>query len=142
MITIASTQLWVRDQDEAVEYWTAKVGLEVKVDATLPELGGFRWVTVGTPDGEGTSIVLMKIPGEPMIDGNTRAQIEDLMSKGFAGTVFIGTDDCRASYEEMKARGVEFTSEPEETPYGIDCGFTDPSGNSARLTQVKPEFAG
>ncbi len=142
MITIASTQLWVRDQDEAVEYWTAKVGLEVKVDATLPELGGFRWVTVGTPGGEGTSIVLMKIPGEPMIDGNTRAQIEDLMSKGFAGTVFIGTDDCRASYEEMKARGVEFTSEPEETPYGIDCGFTDPSGNSARLTQVKPEFAG
>lgn len=142
MITIASTQLWVRDQDEAVEYWTAKVGLEVKVDATLPELGGFRWVTVGTPGGEGTSIVLMKIPGEPMIDGNTRAQIEELMSKGFAGTVFIGTDDCRASYEEMKARGVEFTSEPEETPYGIDCGFTDPSGNSARLTQVKPEFAG
>lgn len=142
MISIASAQLWVRDQEEAVDYWTSKVGLEVRVDATLPELGGFRWVTVGSPGGGGTSIVLMKIPGEPMIDDQTKAQIEDLMSKGFAGTVFIGTDDCRSSYEEMKARGVEFTSEPEETPYGIDCGFTDPSGNSARLTEVKPEFAG
>jgi uncharacterized glyoxalase superfamily protein PhnB len=142
MINIASAQLWVRDQDEAVDYWTNKVGMEVKVDATLPELGGFRWVTVGPPGQDGTSIVLMAIPGEPVMDAATRAQVEDLMSKGFAGTVFIGTDDCRASYEEMKARGVEFTSEPEETPYGIDCGFTDPSGNSARLTQVKPEFAG
>lgn len=142
MIDIASTQLWVRDQDEAVEYWTEKVGFEVKVDATLEELGGFRWVTVGPAGQEGTSIVLMAIPGEPMVDQKTRSAIEDLMSRGFAGTVFLGTDDCRASYEEMKARGVEFTSEPEETPYGIDCGFTDPSGNSARLTQVKSEFSG
>lgn len=142
MISIASAQLWVRDQDEAVSYWTEKVGMEVKVDATLAELGGFRWVTVGTPGEDGASIVLMAIPGEPMVDPETRGKIEELMSKGFAGTVFLGTDDCRGSYEEMKARGVEFTSEPEETPYGIDCGFTDPSGNSARLTQVKPEFAG
>ncbi|MDQ5894955.1 MAG: hypothetical protein QG596_1216 [Actinomycetota bacterium] len=142
MISIASAQLWVRDQDEAVSYWTEKVGMEVKVDATLAELGGFRWVTVGSPGQDGTSIVLMAIPGEPMVDAETRGKIEELMSKGFAGTVFLGTDDCRASYGEMKARGVEFTSEPEETPYGIDCGFTDPSGNSARLTQVKSEFAG
>lgn len=140
MIKIASAQLWVRDQDEAVEFWTEKVGLEVKVDAALPELGGFRWVTVGTPGDGGTTIVLMAIPGEPMIDEKTRRSIEELMSRGLAGTVFLGTEDCRASYEEMKTRGVEFTSEPEETPYGIDCGFTDPSGNSARLTQVKPEF--
>lgn len=142
MINIASTQLWVRDQDEAVDYWTSKVGMEIKVDATLPELGGFRWVTVGPPGQSGTSIVLMAIPGEPMIDPDTRSKIEELMSKGFTGTVFIGTEDCQASYDEMLARGVEFTSEPEETPYGVDCGFTDPSGNSARLTQVKLEFAG
>lgn len=81
-------------------------------------------------------IVLMAIPGEPMIDADTKGQIEDLVSKGFAGTIFITTDDCSASYEELKGRGVEFTAEPEETPYGIDCGFRDPSGNSARLTEV------
>jgi len=141
MISIASTQLWVRDQDEAVEYWTSKVGMEVKVDATLPEMGGFRWVSVGPAGQGGTTIVLMAIPDGPMLDDQTRSNLEDLMSKGFAGTVFLGTDDCRGDYEAMKARGVEFTSEPEETPYGIDCGFTDPSGNSARLTQVKAEFA-
>lgn len=141
MISIASAQLWVRDQDEAVEFWTKKVGFEVKVDATPPDMGGFRWVTVGPPGDQGTTIVLMAIPGEPMFDAATKEKILELMSRGLAGTVFIGTDDCRASFEEMKGRGVEFTSEPEETPYGIDCGFTDPSGNSARLTEVKSEFA-
>lgn len=140
MKSIASTQLWVRDQDEAVEFWTSKVGFEIKVDATLPEMGGFRWVTVGPVGDSGTTIVLMGIPGEPMIDPGTKEKILELMSMGLAGTVFIGTDDCRADFEEMRNRGVEFTSEPEETPYGIDCGFTDPSGNSARLTQAKTEF--
>jgi uncharacterized glyoxalase superfamily protein PhnB len=142
MINIGSTQLWVRDQDEAREYWTEKVGFEVKVDVTMDELGGFRWLTVGPPGDDGTSVVLMAIPGEPIIDPATKGQIEELMSKGFAGTIFLQTEDCQAAYEEMKARGVEFTSEPEETPYGIDCGFTDPSGNSARLGQIKQEFVG
>jgi predicted enzyme related to lactoylglutathione lyase len=59
------------------------------------------------------------------------------MGKGFAGTVFLTTEDCRATYEELKARGVEFTEEPEERPYGIDCGLRDPSGNHLRLTQVR-----
>ena len=63
------------------------------------------------------------------------------MAKGFAGTVFLATDDCRASYEELSGRGVEFTEPPEERPYGIDSGFRDPSGNSIRLTQVKEQFA-
>lgn len=132
---IKYSQLWVRDQDEALEFWTGTVGLEVKADVTMAEMGGFRWLVVGDA-GEENGIVLMAIPGGPMIDDETRAQIEDLMSKGFAGTFFITTDDCRASYEELKSRGVEFTSEPEEMPYGIDCGFRDPSGNSARLTEV------
>jgi predicted enzyme related to lactoylglutathione lyase len=70
------------------------------------------------------------------MDPDTAQQVKDLMSKGFAGTVFFTTDDCRASYEELKARGVEFTEPPEERPYGIDAGFRDPSGNSFRLTQV------
>ncbi|MCB0871479.1 MAG: VOC family protein [Solirubrobacterales bacterium] len=142
MISIGSAQLWVRDQDEALEFWTTKVGFEVKVDVTMAEMGNFRWLTVGPPGDDGTNVVLMAIPGEPIMDGTTRAQVEDLMSKGFAGTIFLQTDDCQASYEGMKARGVEFTSEPEETPYGIDCGFTDPSGNSARLGQIKGQYAG
>lgn len=142
MISIGSAQLWVRDQDEAHDYWTNKVGFEVKVDVTMDELGGFRWLTVGPPGSEGTSIVLMAIPGEPMIDPTSQGQIKELMAKGFAGTIFLQTDDCQAAYDEMKARGVEFTSAPEETPYGIDCGFTDPSGNSVRLGQIKERYTG
>ena len=137
---VGTAQLWVRDQDEALEFWTGKVGLEVRVDASLPELGGFRWLTVGAPDQDMT-VVLMAIPPEPVMDDATRTEVENLMSKGFAGTIFLATDDCRRDYEELKSRGVQFTSEPEETPYGVDCGFRDPSGNSIRLTQVKPEFA-
>ena len=140
MIRIATTQLWVHDQDEALEFWTKKVGLEVRVDVTVPELGNFRWLTVGPAGQPDVSIVLMSIPGAPMIDEETQNEIRELMSKGFAGTVFLATDDCRASFAELKGRGVEFTEEPFETPYGIDSGFRDPSGNSIRLTQVNPEF--
>jgi predicted enzyme related to lactoylglutathione lyase len=78
----------------------------------------------------------MSVPDPPMVDAETAEQIRTLMAKGFAGTVFITTDDCRASYEELKGRGVEFTETPEARPYGIDAGFRDPSGNSIRLTQV------
>ena len=134
---IANAQLWVHDQDEALAFYTEKLGMEVRMDVTLDEMDGFRWLTVGPRDQEDFSIVLMAIPGEPVMDGATRQQVEDLVSKGFAGTVFLTTDDCQASYEELKARGVEFTEAPEERPYGIDCGFRDPSGNSARLTEVK-----
>ncbi|MBN8867677.1 MAG: VOC family protein [Solirubrobacterales bacterium] len=142
MIKIGSAQLWVRDQDEAREFWTAKVGFEVKVDVTMDELGGFRWLTVGPPGDDGTSVVLMAIPGEPVMDAETKAQVEELTAKGFAGTIFLQTEDCQATYDELKGRGVEFTAPPEETPYGIDCGFTDPSGNHCRLGQIKREYIG
>jgi catechol 2,3-dioxygenase-like lactoylglutathione lyase family enzyme len=134
---IANAHLWVHDQDEALAFYTEKLGMEVHADVTLPEVGDFRWLTVGPPDQEDVSIVLMAIPGHPVLDEETQKQIESLMSKGFAGTVFLTTDDCQASYEELKARGVEFTEAPEERPYGIDSGFRDPSGNSIRLTEVK-----
>jgi catechol 2,3-dioxygenase-like lactoylglutathione lyase family enzyme len=137
MISIGSAQLWVHDQDEALEFWTKKVGMEVHADATLPEMGDFRWLTVGPPGQEDVSLVLLAIPGAPVIDDATGQEIRDLMAKGFAGTVFLVTDDCRASYEELRGRGVEFSEAPEERPYGIDSGFRDPSGNSIRLTQVK-----
>jgi uncharacterized glyoxalase superfamily protein PhnB len=136
MIRIANAQLWVHDQDAALEFYTQKLGFEVRSDVTLPELGDFRWLTVGPAGQDDVAITLMAIPGPPVMDEETREQVKDLMAKGFAGTVFLTTEDCRASYEELKARGVEFTEEPTEYPYGIDSGFRDPSGNSFRLTQV------
>ena len=137
MIRIASAQLWVHDQDEALAFYTQKLGMEVRSDVTLAELGNFRWLTVGPAGQPDFAISLMAIPGPPVMDPETAEQVRALMGKGFAGTVFLTTEDCRASYEELKSRGVEFTEEPEERPYGIDAGFRDPSGNSFRLTQVR-----
>ena len=137
MIKIANSQLWVHDQDEALAFYTDKLGWEVRVDATVPELGNFRWLTVGPASQPEFAVVLMAIPGAPVLDDETAEQIRTLMGKGFAGTVFLTTDDCEASCEELRARGVEFTDEPTERPYGIDAGFRDPSGNALRLTQVK-----
>ena len=137
MYKLANTQLWVHDQEEALAFYTQKLGMEVRADVTLPELGDFRWVTVAPPGEDEVSIVLMAIPGPPVMDPDTAEQVKDLMAKGFAGAVFLTTDDCKASYEELKARGVEFTEAPEERPYVIDAGFRDPSGNSFRLTEVR-----
>ena len=136
MIKINSAQLWVHDQDEALAFYKQKLGWEVRSDVTLPEMGNFRWLAVGPAAQPDIAVVLMAIPGPPVLDADTSAQVADLMGKGAAGTVFLTTDDCRASYEELKGRGVEFTEPPEERPYGIDAGFRDPSGNSFRLTQV------
>jgi catechol 2,3-dioxygenase-like lactoylglutathione lyase family enzyme len=137
MIKIANAQLWVHDQDEALAFYTEKLGFVVRSDVTLPELGDFRWLTVGPASQGDVSIVLMAIPSEPVMDAETAEQVGQLMAKGFAGTVFLTTDDCQASYEELRSRGVEFTEGPEERPYGIDSGFRDPSGNSFRLTEVR-----
>lgn len=137
MIKIANAQLWVNDQDEALAFYTQKLGMEVRADVTLAELGDFRWLTVGPAGQPDFAIVLMAIPGPPMMDAETTEQVRSLMAKGFAGTVFLTTDDCQASYEELKGRGVEFVEAPEERPYGIDSGFRDPSGNAIRLTQVR-----
>jgi predicted enzyme related to lactoylglutathione lyase len=137
MIKVANAQLWVDDQDEALAFYTEKVGMEVRADVTLAELDGFRWLTVGWPGQPDFAIVLMAIPGAPLMDDETTEQVRTLMSKGFAGTVFLETDDCAASYEQLSARGVQFHEPPEERPYGIDSGFRDPSGNSIRLTQVR-----
>jgi uncharacterized glyoxalase superfamily protein PhnB len=135
MLKISITQLWVHDQEVALKFWTENVGMEVREDVSLPELGDFRWLTVGPPGQDDISIVLMAVPGPPVMDDTTRAQVLDLVAKGFAGTVFLTTDDCQATYEELSARGVEFNEPPHEMPYGIDSGFRDPSGNSVRLTQ-------
>lgn len=140
MLKISSAQLWVHDQEVAFKYWTEKVGMEVRQDVTVPELGNFRWLTVGPPGQDDVSIVLMAVPGPPVMDEATNKQVLDLVAKGFAGTVFLTTENCQASYEQLKARGVEFTEPPHEMPYGIDSGFRDPSGNSVRLTQLAEAF--
>jgi uncharacterized glyoxalase superfamily protein PhnB len=131
-IKISNAQVWVHDQEEALEFWTKKVGYEVREDITLEELGDFRWLTVGAP-GQDISLALMAIPGPPVMDEDTKKQVEDLMAKGSAGTVFLTTDDVQGPYEELKGNGVEFTEAPAQQPYGVDSEFRDPSGNKFRL---------
>ncbi len=135
---LATTQLWVHDQDVALDFYTHKLGMEVRQDVTVPEMGNFRWLTVSPVGQEDVAIVLMAIPPAPIMDEATAKDVRSLMARGYAGTVFLTTEDCRKSYDELRARGVEFTEEPEERPYGIDASFRDPSGNSFRLTQVRP----
>src|ERR1700743_948719 len=99
MIRIANAQIWVHDQDEALAFYTEKVGMEVKSDVTVPELGNFRWLTVGPPGQDEVSIVLMATPGPPVFEAETFEQIKAVMAKGVAATVFLTTDDCQASFE-------------------------------------------
>jgi uncharacterized glyoxalase superfamily protein PhnB len=139
MMKIASAQLWVHDQDEALEFYTRKLGMEVRADVTVPELGNFRWLTVGPAGQDEVSIALMAIPGQPVMDDETRKQVGEIMAKGFAGAVFLTTDDVQAAYEDLKGRGVEFVEASHEAPYGIDSSFRDPSGNHFRLAQLQEE---
>jgi uncharacterized glyoxalase superfamily protein PhnB len=137
MIKLSTAQLWVHDQDAALDFWTRKIGFEVRQDVTVPEMGNFRWLTVGPPNQPDIAIVLMAIPGPPVMDAETAAQVRTLMAKGFAGTVFLTTENVYADYDALKSRGVEFVEEPEERPYGIDTAFRDPSGNNIRLGQIR-----
>ena len=137
MIKIASAQLWVHDQDEALAFYTEKVGMSVQSDVTVPEMGNFRWLSVGLPGQDDVAITLMDIPGPPVFEEETRQKILDLMARGASGGLFFTTDNAQQSYEELKSRGVDFTQEPTEQPYGIDAGFRDPSGNHFRLAQPR-----
>jgi len=100
----------------------------------VPEMGNFRWLTVGLP-GEDTAITLMAVPGPPVFEEETRRQIHELLAKGASGGLFFATDDIQGTYEELKSRGVDFTQEPTEQPYGVDAGFRDVSGNHFRVTE-------
>jgi predicted enzyme related to lactoylglutathione lyase len=134
---LTHTQVWVHDEDEALAFYTEKLGMELREDITVPEMGNFRWLSVGVPEQPDVAITLMAVPGPPVFDENTRKQIHALLAKGAAGGLFFSTDDCQASYEKLSRRGVEFSQEPTEQPYGIDAGFRDPSGNSFRMVQPK-----
>jgi catechol 2,3-dioxygenase-like lactoylglutathione lyase family enzyme len=133
---LTNIQVWVHDQDEALAFYTEKLGFELRDDVTVAEMGNFRWLTVGVPGQPDVALALMAVPGPPVFDDETRGQIMALMAKGAAGGLFFTTDDCRASYEELSGRGVEFQQEPTEQPYGIDAGFRDPSGNQMRMLQT------
>jgi catechol 2,3-dioxygenase-like lactoylglutathione lyase family enzyme len=125
------SQIYVLDQDKALDFYVGTLGLEVKTDA---DLGFMRWLTVGVP-GDDREILLEK-PGAPMMDEASAAQVRDLLTKGRAGGhLFFTTDDCRKTYAELKAKGVEFYDEPTERPYGIDAGLRDPFGNHIRFSQ-------
>ena len=133
---LTTVQVWVHDQDEALAYYTEKLGFELRDDVTVAEMGNFRWLAVGVPGQPDVAITLMAIPGPPVFEEETRQQIMALMAKGAASGLFFSTDDCRASYEELSKRGVEFQQEPTQQPYGIDAGFRDPSGNQMRMVQA------
>jgi catechol 2,3-dioxygenase-like lactoylglutathione lyase family enzyme len=136
MLRITHVNVWVHDQDDALAFYTDRVGMEIREDVTLPELGGFRWLTVGPPGQPDVALALIAVPGPPVFEEDTSAKIKELLGKGVLGSVFLSTDDCQAKYEELKSRDVEFTEEPAQRPYGIDAAFRDPSGNQVRLIQT------
>ena len=142
MIRVSNAQVYVNDQEEALAFYTQKLGWEVRADVTLPEMGDFRWLTVSPPGQDDFSVVLMAIPGPPVFEEETAAMLREVVSRGVASPIFLTTDNCQATYEELRARGVEFLEAPEERPYGIDSAFRDPSGNHFRLTQVKENLVG
>jgi len=134
---LTHTNVWVHDQDEALKFYTEKLGMELRDDITVPEMGNFRWLTVGPVGQPDIAIVLMTVPGPPVFDTETAGQLREIMEKGAAGGLFFATDDCQATYEELRGRGVEFSQGPTEQPYGIDAGFRDPSGNNFRMIQAR-----
>ena len=111
------------------------LGWEVRADVTMEEWS-FRWLVVGPAGQDDVGLVLMPIPGAPMLDADSSAQLAELVAKGAGGTLFLETDDCQAAYDELSARGVVFNDPPTAQPYGIDTSLRDPSGNNIRLTQV------
>lgn len=130
---ITHTFLHVLDQDAALDFYVGKLGMVVKTDA---DLGDMRFLTVTTADEPELEIVLM-LPGPPAHDEATAAEIRELVAKGGAGGgVIFEVDDCRGTYEDLRAKGVEFTQEPTEHFYGTDCGLQDPFGNPLRFTQL------
>jgi catechol 2,3-dioxygenase-like lactoylglutathione lyase family enzyme len=132
---ITISHVWVLDQDEALDFYVGKLGLQVTNDMPL---GFMRWLTVGVPGVPGRDI-LLEVPGPPSMDEASAQQIRELVSKGATGfAVGFSTPDCRKTYETLLAKGVEFTQEPVEHFYGIDCGLRDPFGNHIRIAQLAP----
>jgi catechol 2,3-dioxygenase-like lactoylglutathione lyase family enzyme len=137
MIKLSHTTIWVLDQDEALEYYTGKLGFEVNTDARMDD---FRWLTVSSPDQPDHELILL-VPGPPMMDEETAEQVKALIAKGVLGPGAFTTDDCRKTYEELSERGVTFLSEPTERFYGIEATLRDNSGNWFSMTERSDEYA-
>lgn len=134
MITrLSHFSIYVLDQDQAYDFYVNKLGFEVVTDATMDN--GFRWLTVRPREQQNTEIVLMPVQAGQMFDEQTAAQVRELISKGKLGSGVFETNDCRATYAELKAKGVEFMSEPKEQFYGVEALFKDNSGNWFSLTE-------
>ncbi len=132
--SITHSQLYVLDQDQALAFYVGTLGLEVSADI---DLGFMRWLTVSVP-GHPERQILLEKPGPPALSEDTAQQVRELVTKGAGGgSLIFSTDDCRKTYQALLDRGVEFTEEPTDRPYGIDCGLRDPFGNSIRITQPK-----
>ena len=134
MLKLDNISIWVHDQDEALAFYTDKLGFEVTFDITIDS--GFRWLEIALP-GHDTGLVLGAIPGGATMDDATEQQLRSLVGKGLSGTILLTTEDCYAEAEQLRARGIEFIQEPTDEFYGIDAAFRDPSGNHIRLTQPK-----
>ena len=139
MITgLSHTTVWVLDQDEALSFYTEKLGMEVRTDVTMD--GGFRWLTVGAPSQPDHQLVLLE-PRPPMVDEETAATIKELVAKGALGAGVLRTDDCRGTYDELSGRGVNFLSEPAERFYGVEATLRDNQGNWFSMTQPSRDYA-
>ena len=131
---ITHHSIFVLDQDQALDFYVGKLGLEVASDV---DLGFMRWLTIRVPGQEDREVLLEK-PGAPAMDEGTARQVRELVAKGASGfAVGFTTSDCRKTYQALKAKGVEFTQEPVDQPYGIDVGLRDPFGNHIRIVQLK-----
>ncbi|MCX4389150.1 VOC family protein [Micromonospora peucetia] len=136
MNAISRSQIYVLDQDEALDFYVGKLGMEVNTDQ---DLGFMRWLTVNIP-GDPEREILLEKPGQPALDPATAEQVRELLTKGaLGGYLFMTTDDAHKTYEDLVAKGVEITDEPMERPYGIDFGIRDPFGNKIRVGQMFPK---
>jgi catechol 2,3-dioxygenase-like lactoylglutathione lyase family enzyme len=128
---LSHASIYVLDQDEAKEFYTGKLGFEVRTDISTE---GFRWLTVAPKDQPDLEIVLMQATA-PGLDEEGATQLRALVSKGVVGGGVFATDDCHRTYRELSERGVEFLQEPADRPYGVEAVFRDNSGNWFSLTQ-------
>jgi catechol 2,3-dioxygenase-like lactoylglutathione lyase family enzyme len=128
---ITHTGVWVHDLDQALAFYTEKLGFEVRYDIREET---WSWVVVAPPGSDGAELTL-NVPGPPFMDPDTARRVLELVGSGAIGGGILATDDCRGDFETLTARGVEFQQEPMERDYGVDAAFRDPSGNSWRMTQ-------
>jgi predicted enzyme related to lactoylglutathione lyase len=129
---LSHTTVWVLNQDQAKEFYVGTLGFEVKTDQTM---GNFRWLTVAPKGQKDIEMVLMPITVNPMMDADTAETLRGLVKKGVLGVGVVETNDCHATYEQLKAKGVEFMGPPKEMPYGTEAMMRDNSGNWFSVVQ-------